>query len=57
MAESEALTKAYGKDCLNAVKSWTKLEGILGVSVDHCVLAIKTNGSLVACGLAVPNNA
>ena len=54
VAESKELTEAYGEDCLAAVKSWTNLDRILGVSFDHRVLAIKSDGSLVAYGLTLP---
>ena len=57
VAESMELTEAYGEDCLAAVKSWTNLDRILGVSFDHRVLAIKSDGSLVAYGLTLPQNA
>ena len=57
VAESTELTEAYGEDCLAAVKSWTNLDRILGVSFDHRVLAIKSDGSLVAYGLTLPQNA
>ena len=54
VAESEELTKAYGKDCLDALRSWTDLDRILGVGFEHGVLAIKTDGSLVSFGLTLP---
>ena len=57
VAESKELTEAYGEDCLAAVKSWTNLDRILGVSFDHRVLAIKSDGSLIAYGLTLPQNA
>ncbi len=57
VAESRELTEAYGEDCLAAVRSWTDLERILGVSSDHGVLALKSDGSLVAYGLTLPQNA
>ena len=54
VAESDKLIKSYGQECIDAVKSWTNLDRILGTDSWHHVLALRTNGTLVSFGLPLP---
>ena len=54
VAESEDIVRDYGRDCLDAIESWTDLDRVLCADPFGHVLALRRNGSLVSYGLPLP---
>ena len=54
VAESDMLLRDYGRECIETIRSWRDLDRILGIDREGHVLAIRTDGSLVSYGIALP---
>lgn len=54
VAGSDMLLREYGRKCIETIRSWRDLDRILGVDREGHVLAIRTDGSLVSFGIALP---